>query len=487
MPYYQVTAKLFVEYGNLPWELAERVFWFWPFLAISIISAYLFTRSWVGVLIYVTNTYVLMLVGGGQMGVSMAYAFAPLACKVFIDLCDMANVKIKNIVIGGIVFGLMIMFDPRIFYILTIAYILYVFFSVENLFSVGKIKKNVLKVLYLFIVPIVLAILINLFWILPFLQSPLLIETNTGGNELWFFSFADFSHVLSLLHPNWPENIFGKTYFLRPEFLFIPILAFLPLLISFNTSSEISREKKRILYFSLLALVGVFLAKGVNAPFGQVNEFIFTTIPGMKLFRDPTKFYLLISLSYAYLIPISLKELSAFFIETVKKIKRKTPAYSAVLFCLSIVFLLYWGFTIREAVFGKINGTFLPEPLPTQYKQVKELIQNDSSFYQTLWIPQYQRFGLTTKNHPALSGKEYFHIDNPKDMLEMLNKKEIILRLKQEKIRYIIVPYDAKQEIFLEDRKYDYSQYLKTVKKIQTIPTLSNVTQFGEIMVFTIK
>ena len=33
-------------------------------------------------------------------------------------------------------------------------------------------------------------------------------------------------HALSLLHPNWPENLFGKVYFLQPEFLILPILAF---------------------------------------------------------------------------------------------------------------------------------------------------------------------------------------------------------------------------------------------------------------------
>ncbi len=48
----------------------------------------------------------------------------------------------------------------------------------------------------------------------------------TNPGMLHFLSFADFSHTLAFLHPNWPENLFGKVYFLQPEFLLLPVIAF---------------------------------------------------------------------------------------------------------------------------------------------------------------------------------------------------------------------------------------------------------------------
>ena len=80
-----------------------------------------------------------------------------------------------------------------------------------------------------------IAVLLNLYWVLPLLMLKentldALGSAYTTVGALRFFSFADFSHSLSLLHPNWPENLFGKTYFLQPEFLLLPMLAFSSLL-----------------------------------------------------------------------------------------------------------------------------------------------------------------------------------------------------------------------------------------------------------------
>ena len=170
------------------------------------------------------------------------------------------------------------------------------------------------------IIPLFGLIALHAFWILPAIlthQNPLeqLGSAYSTTGAVKFFSFAALENALSLLHPNWPENLFGKTYFMKPEFLGLPILAYISLL--FISTKEKTKEQKKtvqyVLYFALLALIAAFLAKGANDPFGEIYLWMFTNIPGFGVFRDSTKWYVLIAISYSLLIPFSLKHLQDIF------------------------------------------------------------------------------------------------------------------------------------------------------------------------------
>jgi len=264
-----------------------------------------------------------------------------------------------------------------------------------------------------------------------------------------FFSFADFSHSLSLLHPNWPENIFGKVYFLKPEFLILPIIAFSALLFTKN---------KTILFFSSLVLLGSFLAKGANPPFGQMNIWLFQNFPGMVMFRDPTKWYLLIALSYSILIPYALKEISKYF------------KFAIILFVLYFIYLI-----------NPISGQIKIHQVPQEYVQLKNFLDSQKTFSRTLWIPQWQRFGYFSNLHPAI-GREELLKGNAKKQISQLDQS----LLKDSSIKYVIVPYDSKGEIFLKDRRYDNKSYQETVADIRKIRWLKEVDGFGKIGVFEV-
>ncbi|EKD86147.1 MAG: hypothetical protein ACD_37C00447G0001, partial [uncultured bacterium] len=116
------------------------------------------------------------------------------------------------------------------------------------------------------IIPFFITFLLNSYWIIPTLVlriNPLydLGQIYTSFGAVKFFSFATLENTISLLHPNWPENLFGKVSFMKPEFLIIPILAYSSLLFIKNIETKI---KKYIIFFAVLGLVGAFLAKGAN-------------------------------------------------------------------------------------------------------------------------------------------------------------------------------------------------------------------------------
>lgn len=330
--YFLNGSFLFLTIFHFPWWLTERLMWYLPFFAISAFSSYFlhktfFSTNKLGILtvvIVLANTYTLMLIGGGQVGVAIAFSFAPLVVALYGRLVSAFKTEKASSMItafsilAGVAVGLQIVFDLRIAYITLIAVFLFLVFSLFKIISFKRLSYVGATFL--------IALLLNAFWILPqgiIHKNPLqeMGSAYTTAGAVSYFSFAKFENAIGLLHPNWPENIFGKVGFMRPEFLFLPILAFSSLLF-INRKRETEKEMRLprpslgrlamtdetnyILYFALLGLVGVFLAKGSNDPFGGIYLWMFDHVPGFVMFRDPTKWYLLIVMSYSMLIPYSV-------------------------------------------------------------------------------------------------------------------------------------------------------------------------------------
>ena len=475
-PYYQITSKLFVEYFHIPWEITERVMWFWMFLVISFSSSWYLSKvvlneqklNFLSVLIFLTNTYILMVVGGGQMGVALSYSLAPFVIGVFISY--LRNFSIKQLLIASSVLSLQVMFDPRIACVTGFGILIY---GAISLVAIKKIKLLLYHMLIYFLTSGVVVFISNSYWILTQVfsktTSDLSFSLNSSSEVLRFFSFGSFSQALSLLHPNWPENIFGKTYFLRPEFLILPLIAFTGLLFMERKSLE---SKKDLVFFALLGLLGVFLAKGAQPPFGEINTWFFQVIPGMSMFRDPTKFYVLIILSYSILIPYSLKHIS-------QKLLRKDIAY--------VFFIIVWIYLIRQALFGQLSGTFAPKNVPQDYVLLKDFINNDKTNSGTLWIPTRSPFSFYSTSHPVFDSSTLFGSLTSSAILNLYNNEKVKEQLEKEKIKYVIVPSDIEGKIFLNDRKYDEEEYLATVINLMNLPFLHHIYSFGKIVVFKVE
>jgi hypothetical protein len=341
------------------------------------------------------------------------------------------------------------MFDPRITYITISAIFLYALFWCSRAFK---------KYLFIFSVPLLISLGLHFFWILPsFLAKKPSLPTGYGeGGWVEFLSFGNFSDSISLLHPNWPENIFGKTYFMRPEFLVIPILAFVSLL--FINQLKSLRVIKNILFFASLGLIGAFLAKGSKPPFEEVYLWLFKYFPGMSMFRDPTKFYLFVALSYSLLIPFSLSQI-------IKRLKN----IPNIQYLISSIFIIYWLFLIWPAwLGGQLGGTFKVKEVPPEYVVLKDFIHNQEEFFRTFWIPKKQRFGFYSNNHPAIEGAK------------LPSETELALM----GVKYVIIPFDSEGEIFLKERKYDPQQRLALEEELDKVLWLKKIEVTPKIAIY---
>ena len=473
----------------LGWSILERLGFFYPYIFLSLFSIYFLYRKvgskrnlfFVSALIFPLNTYILTVISGGQIVIANAYALLPLIIYIFWDLLIVSEKKhYTNSLLAGLLLSIQIVLDLRIAYISGVA-ILALF-----LFGIVDKKYKVRKIIFGLFVPFAIAGLTNFFWILPVLinrSNPLnqLGEAYVSTGSVKFFSFAQFENSISLLHPNWPENVFGKVSFMKPEFIILPILAFLSLLFIYKIKDK--NIKKFVTFFSFLALLGVFLAKGANEPFGDIYIWLFNHIPGFVMFRDPTKWYALTAVSYAILIPFTIDNI--FNLVKTSKYNLKNRYFNLQNLFVSFVVLLLL-FLIKPALFGELGGTLKPTTLSNEYISFEKFVSSDEKFYRTLWIPVVQRFAYYSQNHPSISAQDfYLKYDNSK-LIKEINRKDSEKILQESGVKYVIVPYDSKKEIFLTDRKYDERVYSKTVEELKTVSYLSKVKEFGKIIVFEV-
>lgn len=474
------------------WVLIQKLAYIYPVLILLILSPIVFFKKlfpknnfyFLSSLVYALNTYILMLIGGGQIYIALAYSLAPIVLYSLIDLMQGNESKyLKNLkysVFAGLLFTLQSMIDLRIAYVTLFALGIYFLFNIKQLIFGKNLKEIVINNFYIFIIPLAVSALLHAFWILPLVAGGKNSLTEFGGaysslESVKFFSFAKLEDSISLLHPNWPENIFGKTGFLKQEFLFFPILAFLSLLFI----NKKGKEKIYVIFFALLALLGAFLAKGANEPFGGVYLWLFDNFPGFNMFRDPTKWYTLVAISYSILIPFSIWKIYEYLSTKYKKIKYIPQAFLV----LVIAFLL---FLIRPALLGQLSGTFKTTQIPQDYVKFEKFLSSQQSFSRTLWVPTIQRFGYYSNSHPAIPAQNLFKTVDYSQILKNLRMSEAQKLLQEAGVKFVIVPYDSQGEIFIKDREYSDKIYIDTVKNVSSVKWLKKVEGFGKIEVFEV-
>ena len=482
----------------LDFGVVERIIWFYPILIIGFISPIVLGRVLkifpsrfypLIAFIYLLNTYFLLIIGGGQLTVVFGYVAIPIVFAAFVSVVN--SMKTKKILLFSLLFSFLVAFDFRLAYIFLVLVFFYFIYSCLFLNSFSSVLSLIRRYVVIFSTSLIITLGTQAYWILPYVtnyHSPTasLTSANTSTDAVTYFSFATFEHSFSLLHPLWPENIFGKVGFMRAEFLIIPILAFSSLL--FLSKKRGQKDNQTLLFFVVLGIIGAFLAKGAKPPFGELYLWLFDHIPGFVMFRDPTKWYTLVALSYSVLIPFSISNIyellnSKFKNQNSKKhIKIQKYIPSAFLILTTLYLLLL----IRPAIFGQLSGTFKPVVVPKEYGEFKNFLLRDTTFSRVLWVPTMQRFSFYSDTHPAIPGRDFFNTYDQLGVANALKKRGVEESLKQSSVKYVVVPNDTQKEIFIKDREYDNKEYITTVQQLRRIIWLKEVGKFGDIIVFSL-
>jgi len=413
-------------------NITDKFIFFWPQIFLLPLFSYLLIEritknqigSLVGAIVFSFNAYYLTINTAGHNMITVGTAFCVFGLYFTIIAIQDKKLFFFNwaalfLAVGG-------WYDFRILYLTVWIVILLLTTVKESYFR--SIKNGI----FLFSG----IALLNIFWLLPipFLStgfSSEILSRSLFGDQFWSLSYA-----FSLMHPFWtgmkPE--WFSTQLIPISFWLIPLIAISVLLIK--------RKNLFAIIFALVGVVGIFLTKQSDAPLEWVYPALFKMLPGFNAFREASKFYFYITLSYSILI--------AFFVTYIWELKEKFTVYTKSIIIFGIAFLFLWN--TYPIISGDIETMFVPRTANIDYEILRGHLNNSDSFFRTLWVPRTSKWVAFNVVHPQGSAIDLFTLNltqlefstldlKPYDRIILLFKKKWTKNLMEmSSVRYIGVP-----------------------------------------------
>lgn len=378
---------------NFNLNIADRLFIFWPFAFLTPISAYFLVKeivknkmaAFLGACVYAFNTYYLAINTQGHFSLSLAGTFAPLIVLFFWRYFEKGN--IKNLIISALIFAIVGGYDFRISYFLFFILLAMPFWFLIFQNGAGSKKEFLKKHFGPMALFFGIFILLNLFWILPTMMAGSLASNEVVGRGLFPDNYdLDIKKTLTLFHPFWngAEPEWFKEQKIPFYFWLIPILAFL--------GAFFNRKNKKILFWILIAVLGVFFSKQDASPFQGVYPYLHQNFPGFNAYREASKFYFITILSYAILI-------GAFSQYVFLKLKNK---FLLKWLIFGFIFILFFSnaFPILN---GKMKSIFVSRKTDSEQMLIRKYILDQPESFRTLWFPSEPAFVSYTSYRPKIT------------------------------------------------------------------------------------
>ena len=340
-----------------------------PSIAFSVLGMVFLMRHWkfgvmgqvVAALFYVANTYYLLIIDGGVVGLALAYGIFPWALLTLFRLAIKSSYW--NFVLVLITNELLIIADPR-----AAAMVWLTFMVLEATgYLLRKEKENNVhdSLVFLLIVPILIGL--NMYWLWPLVQlsSENLVGEVGGG-------IIKFRDALCLYLPHWPENIFGKTRALPVVFMGIPFLVL---------TSMIFRKSRVV----LVMFVGYLFFATLAAGYAPIK-----VIPFGFAFRDSSKFFIPLALMVGVMVGAMVDKVNW------------NP--------FGILVLGYLMVLVLPVFRGEMNFVLSDRWQRDDIKQLSQRIEEESSEFRTAWFPERNPMTFLTERRSAIDGRDLVNL-----------------------------------------------------------------------------
>ncbi|EKD94491.1 MAG: hypothetical protein ACD_26C00034G0026 [uncultured bacterium] len=394
-------SPLMVVYGALGKTLSlgndtvVRILFILPSIVISLIGPILLTRylkltntiQFFTSLVYTFNTYYLLLLDGGQVGVALAYGIFPITLlflKKFVD-----NINHNNFIYALLLSFVLSVIDPRI---------LVVCYLTISIWSILEKKFN-----YWLIVMGVILIFLNSYWILPLLK----LGAENISTSISNLGLLSLINPLLLFSPHWPSNIFGKINYPPFYFVGVPILTF---------GSFFMKKDRQYLIFSIILLIFAFLTKGQSPPLGINLGFIY---------RDSSKFFIPVVLFAGMMIG-----------HTFDLLKNNLFKF------LGFIYII---FLIAPALFGKMNFLMSDNISDPSFSSIAQNIKKQNNYFRTLWFTNKNPLSYESVINPAVDAISlssfipFVQTNVGEDQFNFLNDQNYIGWLRILEIKYVFL------------------------------------------------
>lgn len=373
-------------FGHLGFNsnISEKFLYFWPIVFIAPIASFFLVKKitksnlagFIGSFVFSYNTYFLSIDTQGHELLTVAFSWALFAILSFIYLLETKR-KIF-IPITALLLFIVSSYDLRSLYVTAGIIILYA--TYHQLIIEQNWRKNLLfNVLNSFLSFLVL-LLLNLYWILPFVATKTLTSNAILSREILAGSFYNLQNAIALFYPFW-TGVEPTWFFVQKiplVFWLYPILAFMGLIVA--------KKNKQAVFFGLLAVIGIFLTKQDTPPFATVYAFFYSHLPGFSAFREASKFYFLIALSYAVLIGAFVAFFQKYF---------ENKKYAKYLMIFLIALLPLWN-TV-PLLTGTIRTLFVSKTISNDLKSVDAYLNAQNKYSKVFWV-NYDPYWILSSN-----------------------------------------------------------------------------------------
>jgi hypothetical protein len=384
---------------NIDYSLSERLIHLWPTLFVAPIASYLLLNellqdrraAFVGASIFAFNNYFLEL-DTGHLTLATAFAVSPLAILFYFKAIKRPSVT--SIILSALFLSICSAYEPRSAYIVVFVMIGYAsfLFATEVFKHLGISFKKIYQGMNwrsIFpIIPImVIFAMLNFFWIFGLSFTGSLVNNEITSRGLFGNSFFSLIHALALFDPFWTGRA-PSPFIVNPIpliYWIVPVCAFVGL--------YMRRSDKRVIFFGIIGLIGILLSKQVDAPIQGLYPWLYAHVPGFNAFREASKFYYLIALSYSILV-------AAFCVALLNtEIKKRSLSWIKA---LAVLPLLVPILNLAPLENGSIGTLFKNRNVPPPYIVLAKILGQESSFSRTLWLPVTTRWSYSDKNHPSI-------------------------------------------------------------------------------------
>ena len=434
---------------KLSWDISTRILFLLPIVVLTPVFSYLLffkisrnnIIAFASASLYSFNTFFLKL----QLDhITYAFLWWILPALLLSTLCFVETKNKRYLVFNALLVFIAIVYEIRVAIIIIVFLFLFQIFYL--IFNKGNAKTKIKNSLFLFF-SYIFGILFHLYWIIPVfkqINSPNSIMS-FASDEV-FVPFYDILDSMTIHQYSWYNNYVLEPFVKQPielRYFLIPLF-FLLGIIYFDNLKIYKKIKNFFLFFLLILLISIFLGKQQNSPLGNVYIWLFNNVPFFNLYRESSKFFILIAISAAFFFGIGLKEFA-------KKFSKKSKTFSIILI-IGVLFLT--SFNNLEHFFDqKIGQMTKGVSIPNDYNKFEEYIIKDKEFNRILWVPAKSRWGYFSELHPYISlvysnSTNWKNIDdnddaNEKSILYHLNENYSDNLLDVSSIKYVVIPIDS--------------------------------------------
>ncbi len=484
------TAPIFAIWGALSYffnfEIISRLVYLFPSVLIPLYGSFVLNKyilksdlgAFVGAIVFNSSIYFLMIRQGHLL---LACGYAVMLWVIYFFIRMINERKIWQAIAVSFAAFLCGSFEFRGLYIaIWLVFLYYIYYNLVE----SRKWKVFWQTTGLCAITLTLFVLYNFYWLLPFSRMEVLSQNSLFERAIITSEFFDLVRAFSMFIIWWSGTAIRPTWDVPFNFFISPIAAFI--------GFYLNKANPKIIFFTMLAILGIFLSKQAGQPFPDFYAWLYKNFIGFAAFREASKFYGIISLGYS----IMIGSLVVWLIDNWNQ--KNWQKIGSTLIILTLISSFLWH--NRPMINQEYGALTVPKKLPVEFAKFNDFVSVQNDFFYVLGVPILDNWFSDSGNHQRLDlvnlvqtdWKKVMNlpvrsIENPITTREittyLLDKPFFEQFSRQLGIKYLVVPPPDKTQVLSQIESLggrDY--YIESVKKMTFMKQIDIGT--GDLLIF---